>query len=218
MKPINKEQVSIQLIQKWYKKNRKYIFMTTSCGATSSVLIDLVYKSKCQIPIIFIDTRFLFKETLKYFIKLKDKYKSLEFIVIKNNDNNKKYYNNKNGKVEIIDVEKCCLNNKTKILNLFIKEKEKKCWISAIRKEQNNFRELLESVEFKEDKNLYKISPILDWTDEEIKKYISVNKLPMNSLVDMGYESIGCEPCTIAAKSRDGRWANKEKKECGLHL
>ena len=68
-----------------------------------------------------------------------------------------------------------------------------------------------------------KISPILDWTHDEVWDYIRAHKLPYNPLHDKGYPSIGCAPCTRAvepgADSRSGRWwwENADSKECGLH-
>ena len=70
---------------------------------------------------------------------------------------------------------------------------------------------------------LYKISPLLDWTEEQIWAYIRARNLPFNSLHEKGYPSIGCAPCTRAIMPgedhRAGRWwwEQPEQRECGLH-
>jgi phosphoadenosine phosphosulfate reductase len=71
---------------------------------------------------------------------------------------------------------------------------------------------------------ILKINPIVDWTWDQIQEYIKKNNLPYNSLLDKGFTSIGCEPCTRAIKPgedlRAGRWWWEQdgNKECGLHI
>ena len=70
---------------------------------------------------------------------------------------------------------------------------------------------------------LHKVSPILDWTEEQIWQYIRARQLPYNSLHDRGYPSIGCSPCTRAIQPGESRragrwwWEQPESRECGLH-
>ena len=72
--------------------------------------------------------------------------------------------------------------------------------------------------------DILKINPIIDWTWDQIQDYIKKNNLPQNSLLDKGYPSVGCEPCTRPIKPgedlRAGRWWWEEggNKECGLHI
>ena len=70
--------------------------------------------------------------------------------------------------------------------------------------------------------NLVKINPLADWTRGQVWDYVLRHELPYNRLLDAGYTSIGCEPCTrpvaIGAHERSGRWAGQGKVECGIHL
>ena len=73
--------------------------------------------------------------------------------------------------------------------------------------------------------NLWKYSPLVDWTHGDVWQYLRDNHVPYNALHDRGYPSIGCEPCTRAVKPgehpRAGRWWWEQegaKKECGLHV
>jgi phosphoadenosine phosphosulfate reductase len=58
----------------------------------------------------------------------------------------------------------------------------------------------------------------VDWTEEDVWRYVRERDLPYHPLHDRGYESIGCEPCTLPGSGRDGRWAGQDKLECGLHV
>src|SRR5581483_3418750 len=71
-------------------------------------------------------------------------------------------------------------------------------------------------------RGLVKVNPIATWTDLDIRGYIKDHDVPVNPLVDQGYPSIGCWPCTKPVAEgedpRSGRWVNSDKTECGLHL
>ena len=70
-------------------------------------------------------------------------------------------------------------------------------------------------------RGLVKINPIATWTDLDVEGYIADHDVPVNPLRDQGYPSIGCMPCTQLPtdprRSRSGRWAGRDKTECGLH-
>jgi phosphoadenosine phosphosulfate reductase len=95
------------------------------------------------------------------------------------------------------------------------------CWVSGVRRVDSRTR--AGAAKFGWDKRfgLWKLNPLADWTDEEVWSYISDRDVPYNPLHDAGYPSIGCTHCTRppgnGAGSRDGRWANAEKTECGLN-
>ena len=96
-------------------------------------------------------------------------------------------------------------------------------WITGIRKDQSVTRFFNKHAEWDEEYKLIKINPLLDWREDDVWKYIKENKIPYNKLHDIGFSSIGCQPCTRAIKSgedyRSGRWwwEAPEYKECGLH-
>jgi len=68
---------------------------------------------------------------------------------------------------------------------------------------------------------LLKINPLLNWTKADVKRYMEENNLPSHPLLEKGYRSVGCAPCTIAIGVNDderaGRWQGRGKIECGLH-
>ena len=97
-------------------------------------------------------------------------------------------------------------------------------WICGLRKEQSVTREGLELIQWDQQFEVVKISPLLSWDTARVWEYIRANNVPYNPLHDKGYPSIGCGPCTRpVAKGEDIRagrwwWENPEHKECGLHL
>ena len=90
-------------------------------------------------------------------------------------------------------------------------------WISGIRREQAPTRSAASKLQRDERRCIWKLNPLVDWTEQDIWRYIYAHDLPYNSLHDQGYASIGCAPCTQPGSGREGRWAGQDKTECGLH-
>lgn len=97
-------------------------------------------------------------------------------------------------------------------------------WITGLRREQSVTREAIQAIEVDPaNGGLFKINPLLDWSETQLWDYANTRRLPVNRLQRQGYPSIGCAPCTRAVQpgegTRAGRWwwENSEHKECGLH-
>lgn len=94
-------------------------------------------------------------------------------------------------------------------------------WVTGIRRVEAPTRANAPLISFDDAFGLVKINPIAAWTDDEMQDYIVTNGILVNPLVDEGYPSIGCAPCTQkpapGADPRSGRWAGLAKTECGLH-
>jgi phosphoadenosine phosphosulfate reductase len=91
------------------------------------------------------------------------------------------------------------------------------CWITGVRRDQSPTRASTPKLGWDEKHELWKASPLADWTDSDVWSYIRERELPYNPLHDRGYASIGCTHCTVPATDRSGRWAGSDKLECGLH-
>ncbi len=117
--------------------------------------------------------------------------------------------------------KKCC--EIRKVIPLNIELSKRKAWITGLRKEQSVDRSDIQKIMDDPDRDwMIKISPLADWTEEQVWAYIRQNSIPYNSLHDRGFPSIGCAPCTRAIvpgeDSRAGRWWwETGKKECGIH-
>jgi len=96
-----------------------------------------------------------------------------------------------------------------------------RAWVTGIRRVEAPTRANAPLISFDEGFGLVKINPIAAWGDEQMQDYIDANGVLVNPLVDEGYPSIGCAPCTQkpaeGADPRSGRWAGSAKTECGLH-
>jgi phosphoadenosine phosphosulfate reductase len=98
-------------------------------------------------------------------------------------------------------------------------------WITGLRRDQAATRADTKKIEIDSSHGgIIKLNPIADWTSDQVWDYIHKNNVPYNKLHDMGYPSIGCEPCTrpikIGEDPRAGRWwwESAANKECGLHF
>ena len=96
-----------------------------------------------------------------------------------------------------------------------------KAWMSGIRRDQSPDRARASIVGWDKKFSLVKISPLANWTKQQVWKLITDENVPYNPLHDQGYTSIGCWPCTRAVllgeDERAGRWSGFAKTECGLH-
>ena len=91
------------------------------------------------------------------------------------------------------------------------------CWITGVRRDQSPTRAETPKLDWDEKHELWKASPLADWSDSDVWAYIRERELPYNPLHDRGYASIGCTHCTAPGEGREGRWSGFDKTECGLH-
>jgi phosphoadenosine phosphosulfate reductase len=97
-----------------------------------------------------------------------------------------------------------------------------RAWIVGLRRSQSETRGSLEKIE--EINGRLKISPLADWTSEQVRSYIAQHRVPEHPLYAKGYASIGCDPCTRASQEVEGEragrwwWEQSSAKECGLHF
>ena len=90
-------------------------------------------------------------------------------------------------------------------------------WITGVRRDQAPSRAATVKLGWDDRHELWKASPLADWTDDDVWAYVRERELPVNPLHEQGYASIGCTHCTAPGAGRDGRWAGTGKTECGLH-
>ena len=90
-------------------------------------------------------------------------------------------------------------------------------WITGVRRDQAPSRAGTPKLGWDDRHELWKASPLADWTDDDVWAYVRERELPVNPLHERGYASIGCTHCTAPGAGRDGRWAGTGKTECGLH-
>jgi len=94
-------------------------------------------------------------------------------------------------------------------------------WITGVRREETDTRTTTQVVQWDAKRQMVKVNPIVEWTQQDVDNYIAEHGVLVNPLVDDGYPSIGCRTCTArvapGADPRSGRWAGTAKTECGIH-
>jgi phosphoadenosine phosphosulfate reductase len=94
-------------------------------------------------------------------------------------------------------------------------------WITGVRKDETDSRSTTGVVQWDSKRQMVKVNPIVDWSQEQVDTYIAEQGVLVNPLVYDGYPSIGCQTCTMrveaGADPRSGRWAGTAKTECGIH-
>jgi phosphoadenosine phosphosulfate reductase len=113
------------------------------------------------------------------------------------------------------DPDACCGIRKVAPLNEALADVDS--WIAGLRREQSPDRANTPKLKWDDKHELWKASPLADWSEKDVWRYIVEHDLPYNDLHDRGYTSIGCTHCTRPGNGRQGRWSEFEKRECGLH-
>src|SRR5439155_20581720 len=112
----------------------------------------------------------------------------------------------------------CCHINKVEPLKRYLPNM--RAWINGRRRDQASTRTAIPIVEKHQD-GPYKVNPLTTWTSKDTYYYLERHGIPTHPLFEQGYTSIGCAPCTrpplAGGDERSGRWAGREKTECGLH-
>jgi phosphoadenosine phosphosulfate reductase len=185
-------------------------FMCLSASMTDSVLIDLAVAVERSIEVVFIDTRYHFPETLETVERIRRQYGlNLRVLTVPPQP------------VDLwrVDPERCCSAAKIEQLDRALVGKL--AWMSGLRRAEAPTRSSAPIVA-RDLRGLVKINPIATWSDLDVSGYIRDHDLPVNPLLEQGYPSIGCWPCTSPVTPgehpRSGRWAGRDKTECGLHL
>lgn len=118
------------------------------------------------------------------------------------------------------DPDRCCSLRKVEPTERALSGK--RAWINGIRRDQGATRHATPLVEWDPAFGLVKVNPLATWTEDDVWSYLRARDIPYNPLLDHGYRSIGCWPCTRAVgpgeDPRAGRWSGFAKTECGLHL
>lgn len=189
------------------------IAVTSSFGAESAVLLDLVAQVEPGLPVIFLDTGELFDETIEYRYQLERRLGLTNLIVVRPTDDELK-------EAEDLwrdDADRCCELRKVRPL-----ARAATAYDALVdgRKRAHGFeRAHLSTIE--DGGGVIKVSPLANWSAEAIEAHFITRNLPRHPLVAQNYRSIGCWPCTRPVdpgeSARSGRWAGKGKSECGIH-
>jgi phosphoadenosine phosphosulfate reductase len=176
---------------------------------TDAVMIDLAVKVYPEIEVVFIDTGYHFPETLETVEEVRRRYGlNMKIMTVARQDE----------ELWKVDPENCC--SAVKVGQLDRAMLGKAAWMSGLRRSEADTRVKAPLVA-RDLRGLIKVNPIAMWSDDDVAGYIADNDIMVNPLVEQGYLSIGCMPCTQPTLDpndpRSGRWAGRDKTECGLH-
>jgi phosphoadenosine phosphosulfate reductase len=184
------------------------ISLTASMADT--VLIDLATKVDPDIEVVFLDTGFHFAETLQTLRRAQARY-GLNVRVERPEPRANDLY--------AVGTDSCCAIRKVGLLDRALADKD--AWMTGLRRSESPTRANTPIVGL-DSRGKVKISPLANWSDADVERYIAEHDIIVNPLLAEGYLSIGCWPCTDrvvdGADPRSGRWSGSEKTECGLHL
>ena len=194
------------------------VALVSSFGAESVVLLHLVSVIAPETPVLFIDTRMLFQETLDYQRELAEKLALCDIRTIRAHPA-KVSFEDPDGTLHQFNTDACCAVRKVEPLERALSDFDG--WITGRKRYQSNTRGTVEFFEA-EGETRIKVNPLAHWGREDLEEYMVENRLPRHPLVAKGYPSIGCAPCTSPVKPgedpRSGRWRGSEKTECGIHF
>lgn len=183
-----------------------------------AVLIDLAYKAKRDIDILFLETGYHFAETTGVRDAVDLVYPEAR-IVTAEAEQSVADQEAEFGLLNKTDPGRCCFLRKVVPLQRTLSRYD--AWVTGVRRVDAPTRANTPIAQWDDRNGLVKVNPIAAWTDEEFAAYIAEHGILENPLVGAGYPSIGCAPCTSkplpGQDARSGRWAGQSKTECGLH-
>ena len=188
--------------------------LTSSFQAECVVLTHMLRGERPDIPVLFLDTFHHFAETLKYRDEITRSW-GLNLINLRAEEPQV-------GLWQSDSTDACCARHK--VGPLFAALDGYDVWFTALRRDQSPSRAGLQEVEsfrLPSGKTIQRVSPLAAWTTKDVWAYAKRHAIPLLPLYDLGYTSIGCEPCTSLpldpSNPRSGRWQG-EKLECGIHI
>jgi phosphoadenosine phosphosulfate reductase len=193
------------------------VALVSSFGAESAVLLHMLAQIKPDLPVLFLDTGMLFGQTLDYrktlaarlgLTDVRDLRPQYQDLAV----------NDPSANLWRTDTDACCHIRKVLPLDRALAEFDG--WITGRKRFQGGERLRLQVVE--QGERHLKFNPLANWTKAQLDAYAAEHDLPPHPLVEFGYPSIGCWPCTQPVEEgqdeRSGRWAGSQKTECGIHM
>jgi phosphoadenosine phosphosulfate reductase len=188
--------------------------VTSSFQAECVVLTDLLRQVRPEIPVLFLDTVHHFPQTLEYRDQMAARY-TLNLINLRAAEPHV-------GLWQAEGTDACCARHK--VGPLFSALDQYDVWFTALRRDQSPSRANLREVEpfrLPSGNAIRKVAPLAAWTARDVWRYARDHEIALLPLYELGYTSIGCEPCTSLPPDpndpRSGRWQG-QKLECGIHI
>nr|ALY06365.1 phosphoadenosyl phosphosulfate reductase [Tuber borchii] len=213
-------------ILKWCMISLPNLYQTTAFGLTGLVTLDMLSRINAggprQIDLIFLDTLYHFDETLELVDKVRGRYPNTKLHIYKPDGcANARDFESIHGD-NLWDTNDDLYDYLAKVepAQRAYAELSVKAVLTGRRKSQGGKRGDLDIIEV-DDAGLIKVNPLANWTFQQVREYVTRHNVPYNSLLDMGYKSIGdwhsTSPIAEGEDERSGRWKGTNKTECGIH-
>jgi len=187
--------------------------VTSSFQAECVVLVHMLKEVRPDIPVLFLDTVHHFPQTMAYRDEIVKRW-GLNLVTLRASAPAPGLWRE--------STDACCARHKVE--PLFAALARHDTWFTGLRRDQSPSRAALTEVEpfrLPDGQVLKKVSPLARWTAKEVWAYAKAHDIPLLPLYELGYTSIGCEPCTSLpldpSNDRSGRWQG-QKLECGIHI
>ncbi len=204
----------------WVRENFPgCVVLTSSFGAQSAVCLHMVTRQQPDIPVVLVDTGYLFPETYQFIDELSERL-SLNLHIYRA-ELSAAWQEARHGKLweqGLEGIEHYNRLNKVEPMQRALKELDAAAWISGLRRQQAKSRQNLDVLLWRNGR--CKIHPLIDWTDRDVYRYLSQYGLPYHPLWHQGYVSIGDTHTTrrlLDGMSEEETRFFGLKRECGLH-
>jgi phosphoadenosine phosphosulfate reductase len=195
--------------------------LTLACsfgGVTGMALLDMAAKVAPDLRVFYLDTGFLFPETLTTRDAAVRRY-GVTALGFRAKRTPEEQVAEHGDRLWETDPDLCCAMRKVEPNRRALAGMD--AWVAGLRRDQSRTRAAVRPVQWDAQFGLFKIAPLYDWTEDDVWDYVARNSVPVNELHARGYASIGCTHCTRALGDgedlRAGRWSGSAKTECGLH-
>jgi len=194
------------------------VALATGFGVEGCVLIRMLSEIDRNARMFYLDTDLLFPETYELIRKLEVRY-GVRFEQRTSRLSLAAQAARYGERLWEREPDVCCQLRKVEPLREMLSGL--RAWNTAIRRDQTPARAGARVVELDRKFDMIKINPLAGWSSSDVWRYIREHDVPYNRLYDVGYSSVGCQPCTtlvqIGETDRAGRWRGFAKTECGLH-
>lgn len=193
--------------------------LTSSFGIQAAVLLHLVTRQRADIPVVFIDTGYLFPETYVFVDQLTERLK-LNLRVYRS-PRSPAWQESRHGQrwqLGLAGIEAYNRENKVEPMERALRELTVGSWFAGLRRSQSSSRSNVPFLKAQGER--WKVHPIADWSDRDVYRYLKQYDLPYHPLFEKGYISVGdvhtTKPIHAVSSAEETRFFGL-KRECGLH-
>jgi len=206
---MSAEEVLVYMVERFHPR----LYVACSFQKEASVIMDILLKIEPDARFFTLDTGLFFPETYATWREIEERYGVK--VEVYQGMSLARQADLHGDELWNREPDACCGIRKVQPLKEALSEVDG--WVSGLRREQSPARAHTSKLQWDKKNELWKANPLADWSEKDVWRYIVDNDVPYNELHDRGYGSIGCTHCTRPGDAREGRWAQSDKVECGLH-